>query len=72
MNKDGRDFYVDEKGTEFPISKTYSHPCMLVTGDVQKDEYQQLAELVEKIDKDDFSKNTLSEYPKTVKEITIF
>ncbi|WEK68762.1 MAG: cell division protein FtsQ [Candidatus Chryseobacterium colombiense] len=56
LNKEGRDFYVDEKGTEFPISKTYSHPCMLVTGDVQKDEYRQLAELVEKIDKDDFSK----------------
>ncbi len=56
LNKEGRDFYVDEKGTEFPISKTYSHPCMLVTGDVQKDEYQKLAELVEKIDKDDFSK----------------
>ncbi|KIC61870.1 cell division protein FtsQ/DivIB [Chryseobacterium taiwanense] len=56
LNKEGRDFYVDEKGTEFPISKTYSHPCMLVTGDVQKNEYQKLAELVEKIDKDDFSK----------------
>jgi len=56
LNKEGRDFYVDEKGTEFPISKTYSHPCMLVTGDVQKDEYEKLAELVEKIDKDDFSK----------------
>jgi len=56
LNKDGKDFYVDEKGVEFPISKTYSHPCMLVTGDVKKDEYQKLAELVEKIDKDDFSK----------------
>lgn len=56
LYKNGRDFYVDEKGTEFPISKTYSHPCMLVTGDVQKDEYQKLAELVEKIDKDEFSK----------------
>lgn len=56
LNKDGRDFYVDEKGIEFPISKTYSHPCMLVTGDVQKDEYQKLAELVKKIDNDDFSK----------------
>ncbi|MCE3075076.1 cell division protein FtsQ/DivIB [Chryseobacterium gwangjuense] len=56
LNKDGRDFYVDEKGVEFPISKTYSHPCMLVTGDVQKDEYPKLAELIEKIDKDDFSK----------------
>ncbi|CAM2796923.1 cell division protein FtsQ [Chryseobacterium flavum] len=56
LNKDGKDFYVDEKGIEFPISRTYSHPCMLVTGNVQPDEYQKLAELVEKIDKDDFSK----------------
>ncbi|KFF28387.1 cell division protein FtsQ/DivIB [Chryseobacterium vrystaatense] len=56
LNKEGRDFYVDEKGTEFPISRTYSHPCMLVTGDVKPDEYEKLAELVEKIDKDDFSK----------------
>jgi cell division protein FtsQ len=29
---------------------------MLVTGSVKKDEYEKLAELVEKIDKDDFSK----------------
>lgn len=56
LNKDGKDFYVDEKGIEFPISRTYSHPCMLVTGNVHPDEYQKLAELVEKIDKDDFSK----------------
>ncbi len=56
LNKEGRDFYVDEKGIEFPISKTYSHPCMLVTGNVKKEEYEKLAELVEKIDKDDFSK----------------
>ncbi|MCW3160754.1 cell division protein FtsQ/DivIB [Chryseobacterium oryctis] len=56
LNKNGKDFYVDEKGIEFPISKTYSHPCMLVTGNVKKDEYQKLAELVDKIDKDDFSK----------------
>ncbi|WP_276875179.1 cell division protein FtsQ/DivIB [Chryseobacterium joostei] len=56
LNKDGKDFYVDEKGVEFPISKTYSHPCMLVTGDVRPDEYEKLAELVGKIDKDDFSK----------------
>ncbi|MBB6371213.1 cell division protein FtsQ/DivIB [Chryseobacterium shigense] len=56
LNKDGRDFYVDGKGIEFPISKTYSHPCMLVTGNVKPADYQKLAELVEKIDKDDFSK----------------
>ena len=57
LNKDGKDFYVDEKGNEFPISKNYSFPCMLVTGDVQKSEYQKLAELVDKIDNDEFSKN---------------
>ncbi|PRB03027.1 cell division protein FtsQ [Chryseobacterium sp. MYb7] len=56
LNKEGKDFYVDEKGIEFPISRTYSHPCMLVTGNVKPDEYEKLAELVEKIDKDDFSK----------------
>ncbi|WP_160139021.1 cell division protein FtsQ/DivIB [Chryseobacterium sp. c4a] len=56
LNKDGKDFYVDEKGIEFPISRTYSHPCMLVTGNVQPDEYEKLAELVGKIDNDDFSK----------------
>ncbi|MCY0968947.1 cell division protein FtsQ/DivIB [Chryseobacterium wangxinyae] len=56
LNYNDKDFYVDEKGTEFPISRTYSHPCMLVTGNVKKDEYEKLAELVDKIDKDDFSK----------------
>lgn len=56
LNKDGKDFYVDEKGTEFPLSTNYSFPCMLVTGDVNKSEYQKLAQLVEKIDKDEFSK----------------
>ena len=56
LNKNGNDFYVDEKGTEFPISKNYSFPCMLVTGDVDISEYIKLAELVDKIDRDEFSK----------------
>lgn len=56
LNKNGKDFYVDRKGVEFPISRTYSHPCMLVTGNVEPSEYEKLAELIEKIDKDDFSK----------------
>lgn len=51
-----RDFYVDEKGVEFPISVNYSFPCMLVTGNVKPSEYEKLAELVDKIDKDSFSK----------------
>ena len=56
LNKDGKDFYVDKKGVEFPISKNFSLPSMLVMGDVNPSEYMALGELIEKIDKDDFSK----------------
>lgn len=56
LNKDGKDFYVDKKGVEFPISKNFSLPSMLVMGDVKPSEYKELGDLVEKIDKDDFSK----------------
>ncbi|MBC7555776.1 MAG: cell division protein FtsQ [Chryseobacterium sp.] len=51
-----QDFYVDEKGVEFPLSKNYSHPCMLVTGDVKKSEYLKLGDLISKINSDDFTK----------------
>ena len=56
LNKDGKDFYVDQKGVEFPTYSNYSYPCMLVTGDVKKEEYEKLAELISKINHDDFSK----------------
>lgn len=56
LNKDGKDFYVDKKGVEFPISKNFSLPSMLVMGDVKASEYEALGDLIEKIDKDDFSK----------------
>ena len=57
LNNGGKGFYVDKDGTEFPISKNYSHPCMLVSGDVKKKEYLKLVELIDKIDKDNFCKN---------------
>ena len=56
LNRNGANFYVDAKGNEFPISKIYSHTSMLVTGDVKRGEYIQLAELVDKINKDEFSR----------------
>ena len=56
LSKEDQDFYVDEKGIEFPISKNYSFPCMLVMGNVKKSEYIKLAELIAKINRDDFSK----------------
>lgn len=56
LTKNGRDFYVDEKGVEFPISSNYSFPCMLVTGNVKQSEYVKLAELIAKINRDEFCK----------------
>ena len=56
LNTNGKDVYVDHKGQEFPISKNYSFPCMLVTGDIDESEYVSLAALVDKIDRDSFSK----------------
>ena len=56
LNTNGKDVYVDHKGQEFPISKNYSFPCMLVTGDIDESEYVSLAALVDKIDQDSFSK----------------
>lgn len=56
LKRGDKDFYVDEKGVEFPTYKNYSHKCRLVSGDVNPEEYPQLIELVKKIEKDDFSK----------------
>ena len=56
LNTNGKDVYVDHKGQEFPISQNYSFPCMLVTGDIDESEYVSLAALVDKIDRDSFSK----------------
>ena len=57
LNKGNLNFYVDTKGEEFPISKNYSHPSMLVTGDVKRSEYKDVVELVDKINKDEFSRD---------------
>ncbi len=56
LNKNGTDFYVDQKGTAFPTSTNYSFPCLLVTGDVQPEEYPALVSLVQKIERDSFAK----------------
>ncbi len=56
LTKGEKVFYVNEKGVEFPISKNYSHPCMLVYGKVRQNEYKDLVALVEKINEDQFCK----------------
>lgn len=55
MKKD-KNFYVDAKGIEFPISRNYSHRCMLVSGNVKKEEYPQVIELIKRVEADDFTK----------------
>lgn len=57
LEKLGKIFYVDEKGMEFPLSKNYSHPCMLISGIVLNEEYPKVIDLVKKIDSDEFSRN---------------
>lgn len=57
LNHNGKNFYVDKKGVAFPISKNYAHPCMLVAGAVQKNEYLKLIELIDKINQDAFCRN---------------
>lgn len=57
LKKGKEEFYVDEKGVEFPLSSEYSHPCMLVVGKVEKEEYKKVVQLIKKINNDDFSKN---------------
>lgn len=54
LSKGEDTFYVDTKGEEFPISKYYAHTVMLVSGDVERAEYQPLMTLIETIKKDDF------------------
>ncbi len=57
LNNREKVYYVDKKGVEFPISRNYSFPCILVTGSVKPSEYIALAELINKINTDDFCKN---------------
>lgn len=52
-----KEFYVDEKGEGFPLSKVYSHPCMLVMGKVEEEDYQKVVQLVQKINVDEFNRN---------------
>lgn len=56
LKKGEQQFYVDTNNEEFPISKLYAHPSMLVMGDVRRSEYPQVSELVEVLNHDDFCK----------------
>ncbi len=55
LKKGNQDFYVDVHGAEFPLSRNYSFPAMLVTGAVEAEEYKPLASLISKINRDEFS-----------------
>ena len=57
LKKLNKEVYVDKKGVEFPLSRSYSYPCMLVSGDIREEEYPGIIELVERINKDEFTKN---------------
>lgn len=54
LQRNGQVFYVDTKGEEFPLSKVYTHPVILVHGNVKRNEYGKLIDLVRKINEDVF------------------
>lgn len=56
IQKGEHQFYVDTKNEEFPISKIYSHPVMLVTGEIKRSEYPQVSDLINIINNDNFCK----------------
>jgi len=57
INNSDNQYYVDDMGNEFPLSKEYSHPCILVSGKIPAEDYANLAILINKIKKDDLYKN---------------
>lgn len=57
LNSSAKSCYVDEKGKEFAISNKYSHPCMLVTGNVSREEYPEILTWISAIEKDNFFKD---------------
>lgn len=57
LKKEGKEFYINEQGEEFPLSKVYSHQCMLVMGKVNEEEYPKVIDLVKSINSDEFSRN---------------
>ncbi|WP_241154742.1 MULTISPECIES: cell division protein FtsQ/DivIB [Amniculibacterium] len=56
LHRGDKEIYVDKKGREFPTTFNYTHPCMLVDGDVDPVDYPALSELIHKIDEDPFCK----------------
>jgi len=57
INNSGNQYYLDDLGNEFPLSREYSHPCILASGDIHKNDYKKLSVLIKKIKKDDFYKD---------------
>ncbi|WKS95379.1 cell division protein FtsQ/DivIB [Riemerella columbina] len=49
-----QEVYIDAKGVAFPMQKNYAYPCMLVSGNISKEEYLPLIQLVNKINRDEF------------------
>jgi cell division protein FtsQ len=56
INNGAKQFYVDSNGEEFPFQINFhTHVCWF-QGDIPKEDYKGLSELIAKIGKDDFNK----------------
>jgi len=57
INNSGNQYYLDDSGNKFPLSKEYSHSCMLVSGNIHEEDYIKLIILVKKINASNFYRN---------------
>lgn len=51
------EFYLDQFGTKFSLSKNFSLPCLIVCGEIKAEEYKKLVKLTRLITEDDILKN---------------
>lgn len=56
LHKGNKSWYVDEQGVAFPTQRNFAYPCMLVSGNIPKEDYPQLINLIKTINQDSFSK----------------
>lgn len=57
VNDGERSYYVSDKSKVFPLSKQYSPKCMLVSGNIPKEDFRGLVHLVQMINADSFLKD---------------
>ncbi len=57
VNNAKDEYYITTDGERMPLSKVYSAPVMMIAGNVKKDEFQDLSDMIQFINGDNLLKN---------------